>query len=168
MITVKFGISENEDYEKMVFDALKSSESNLAKLRERVAQEIANNIDFSNALITVWNRNHELTARQPDISVSVRSESDRSLVIVSGADAVWVEFGTGVYHNKTDHEWGASLGFTIGGYGLGHGNQETWAYFDTTENEVKYTHGIEASRSMYRAVTTVMEQINTLAVEVFR
>lgn len=67
-------------------------------------------------------------ARRAEVQVSIDERENVSVVIAAGEDAVWVEFGAGVYHNgsagSSPHPKGAELGFTIGGYGKGMGKRK--------------------------------------------
>lgn len=69
-------------------------------------------------------------ARTAEVQVSIDERENVSIVIAAGEDAVWVEFGAGVYHNgsagSSPHPKGSELGFTIGGYGKGMGKRQTW------------------------------------------
>lgn len=93
-----------------------------------------------------------------------------SVVVASGEDAVWVEFGAGVYHNgaagSSPHPKGNELGFTIGSYGKGNGRKTTWGYLDD-DGELHLTHGTPATMPMYRAMETVSEEVYLIAKEVF-
>ena len=90
-------------------------------------------------------------------------------MIASGDDAVWVEFGAGVYHNgspgTSPHLRGAELGLTIGGFGKGRGKKEVWGYFEN--GALKLTRGTPAKMPMARAVMVVCDEIVAIAKEVF-
>ena len=84
-------------------------------------------------------------------------------------DAVWIEFGAGVYHNgspgSSPHPHGAELGMTIGGFGKGNGKKEVWGFYE--EGELKLSRGTPAKMPMARAVSTVCNEISEIAREVF-
>lgn len=93
-------------------------------LRTRIAERIANlaQSGFNGAVVD------DLTggsggARKADVRVSIDERENVSVIIAAGEDAVWVEFGAGVFHNGSTggspHPKGSELGFTIGGYGKG-------------------------------------------------
>lgn len=109
------------------------------------------------------------SARTAEVSVRIDSKGNTLLIIASGEDAIWAEFGAGVYHNgaagSSPHPSGQKLGFTIGTYGKGHGSQKTWGFYDN--GELKMTHGAPASMPMYRAMRTVCAEIDGMAREVF-
>ena len=107
--------------------------------------------------------------RTAQVNVSITNKNTVSVVIANGEDAVWVEFGAGVYHNgasgSSPHPKGGELGFTIGGYGKGKGKRETWGYYDN--GNLVLTHGTPASMPMAKAVTTICNDIVQIAKEVF-
>lgn len=139
-------------------------------LRERVAERLADesNKGFSGAIVDDLLQKSG-GPRLAEVTVSVEHKRGSSLVIASGEDAIWVEFGAGVYHNgsagSSPHPKGTELGFTIGGYGKGDGKKNIWGYY--SDGELKLTHGTPAKMPMYRAVQTVCNEIASIAKEVF-
>lgn len=107
-------------------------------------------------------------AKRPDISVEVEREGDKTLVIAYGEDAVWVEFGAGVFHNDvlgaSSHPKGGELGFTIGGYGKGRGEKDIWGFYE--EGILKLTRGTPAAMPMYKAFITTCEKLPEIIKEV--
>ena len=104
------------------------------------------------------------------IGTLAQSGFNGAVVIAAGEDAVWVEFGAGVYHNgsagSSPHPKGAELGFTIGGYGKGMGKRKTWGFYE--DGELRLTHGAPAVMPMYNAMKTVCDEIASIAKEVFQ
>ncbi len=105
-----------------------------------------------------------------DVKVSVNNRGNLSVIVADGEDAVWVEFGAGVYHNSSPgsspHPNGAELGFTIGSFGHGRGKQQMWKFKNDDDKRV-WTHGTPATMPMHRAVQTVCDDIQSIAREVF-
>ena len=138
-------------------------------LRERVADRLAVEAQsgFNGAVVDDLIEGGQKFA---DVKVSVNNRGNLSVVIADGKDAVWVEFGAGVYHNSSPgsspHPNGAELGFTIGDYGHGRGKQQMWK-FKNDDGELVWTHGTPASMPMYKAVQTVCNDIQSIAREVF-
>lgn len=136
--------------------------------RKRIADEIASEAasGFANAVLNDFILGGY---EKPNVSVTTSNDGEMSLVIASGEDAVWCEFGAGVYHNggvgSSPHPKGAELGFTIGSYGKGYGKGNTWGYYDG--ETLRLTHGTPAQMPMYNAVKAVCERIDTIAREVF-
>jgi len=111
------------------------------------------------------------TPRKPDVKVSVSSRGNISVIAADGEDAVWCEFGSGVYNNGavgvSPNPLGSELGFTIGSYGKGHGRQQAWGYRDEKGNIV-ITRGTPATMPMYNAVQEVLQKSVEIAREVFK
>lgn len=135
--------------------------------RTRVAEALANEAKqgFNGAIVDDLTDGAEIAS----VNVSVTQRGDVSVVIASGEDAIWVEFGAGVYHNgsagSSPHPKGAELGMIIGGYGKGMGKKKVWGYRE--DGELKLTHGTPARMPMSRSVTTVCNDIAIIAREVF-
>lgn len=138
-------------------------------LRTKVAERIANlaQSDFNGAIVD--DLTGESGARKANVQVSIDERENVSVVIAAGEDAVWVEFGAGVYHNgsagSSPHPKGSELGFTIGGYGKGMGKRQTWGFYE--DGELRLTHGTPAVMPMYNAVKAVCDEIADIAKEVW-
>lgn len=105
-----------------------------------------------------------------DVDVTIEKDGDVLVVIANGDDAIWVEFGAGVYHNapvgSTPNPLGKNLGFKIGGYGLGRGKQEVWSF--KTGKGVNLTHGTPAAMPMYKALMECINDLKGIIREVFK
>ena len=138
-------------------------------LREKVADRLAVEAQsgFTGAVVDDLIKRGQKFA---DVKVSVDNRANLSVVVANGEDAVWVEFGAGVYHNgspgSSPHPNGAEMGFTIGSFDKGNGKKEAWGYYDEN-NELKLTRGTPATMPMHRAVQTVCNDIQNIAREVF-
>ena len=137
-------------------------------LRQKVVEMLAEEIQqgFNGAIVD----DIIGSPKQADVRVSIDNKGDITLVIADGEDAVWVEFGAGVYYNGTagssPHPKGAEMGFTIGDFGKGNGKKRTWGYYDEDGN-LNVTHGTLALMPMSRAMITVCNNIQEIAKEVF-
>jgi hypothetical protein len=104
------------------------------------------------------------------VDVVVEDNGNMTLVIANGTDAVFMEFGAGVYYNgavgSSPNPLGAALGFTIGSYGFGQGKKEVWGYMGE-DGRLHLTHGTPASMPLYRALQSVVNDIEQIAREVF-
>lgn len=167
---ISFGLSERE-IDKAIKELEQYKQELIRKtalLREKVADRIAElaRSGFNGAVVDDVLKGGVKTA---DVTVSLSNTDNVSLVIANGEDAVWVEFGAGVYHNgsagSSPHPEGSELGFTIGGYGKGMGKKEVWGYYEG--DELRLTHGTTAVMPMYNAVKTVCDEIADIAREVF-
>lgn len=167
---IRFGLSERE-----IGKAIKELEQykqelirKTALLREKVADRIAElaQSGFNGAVV------EDLLPdsggqRKAKVDVQVTDSGEVSLVIANGEDAVWAEFGSGVYYNgsagSSPHPKGQELGFTIGGYGKGMGKKQVWGFYE--DGELRLTHGAPATMPMYNAVKTVCDELATIAKE---
>lgn len=139
------------------------------ELRERVAYFIAKNASavFNTAVAEddLWEG-----AITGSVDVVVEDNGNMTLVIANGTDAVFMEFGAGVYYNgavgSSPNPLGAALGFTIGSYGFGQGKKEVWGYMGE-DGKLHLTHGTPASMPLYRALQSVVNDIEQIAREVF-
>ena len=105
------------------------------------------------------------------VTVTVDPAGDSRLVIAHGEDAVWIEFGAGVYHNGSAGSYPNPLAApahmaAIGTYGLGHGAQEAWGYLGS-DGKFHITRGTPAAMPLYRAVQSVAGDIVRIARGVF-
>ena len=137
--------------------------------RKRIADEIAvqASLNFGNSTVDdVING----SSRTPDVQVSVSERGKVAVVIADGEDAVWCEFGAGVYHNgsvgSSPNPYGEDLGFTIGSYGKGYGKKQVWGYYDEDSNLI-LTRGTPATMPMYNAAQEIMRKSVEIAREVF-
>lgn len=167
---ISFGLSTKEidralrelaDYKQEI---IRKTELLRDKVAERLAEEAKTG--FSGAVVDDLVKGGQKFAQ---VDVSVDNRGSVTVVVASGEDAVWVEFGAGVYHNgspgSSPHPNGAELGMTIGGFGKGNGKKEVWGYYE--DGELKLTRGTPARMPMARAVTTVCNDIKEIAKEVF-
>ena len=157
---ISFGLSESE-----IDSAIKELESYkqdiLRKcdiLRERIADKVDDLTKESGG------------ARKANVSVSVENGDNISVIIATGEDAVWCEFGAGIFHNgsvgSTPNPYSNNVGFAIGTYGKGNGAKKSWGFYEN--GELKITHGTPASMPMYNAVQAVAQEVEQIAREVFR
>lgn len=137
--------------------------------RRRVAEELAKTaaLNFGSSMME---DNLRSGMRKPNVSVNVDERGSISVVVADGEDAVWCEFGAGVYHNgsvgSSPNPYGNGLGFTIGNYGFGYGRKKVWGYYDN--GQLVLTHGTPASMPMYNAVQTITIKAIEIAREVFQ
>lgn len=169
--TIKFGLSESEidsaikEIEKIEKDLIKKTET----LKKRIAELIRDKADigFRGSIADDITNGEQIYA---DVDVTVEEDGDIFVVIANGEDAVWVEFGAGVYHNgpvgSSPNPLGENLGFAIGGFGS-KGGRNTWVFKDPETGERKFTHGTPANMPMYKALEEVMGDLKSIVREVW-
>ena len=168
VINIKLSSEEVRRAIKEVTEFKQDLMLNSKKLQYRVAEMMSERPQqgFNNSKVDEL---LSANGRSPDVSVSVSQQGNITLVIANGADAVFVEFGAGVYNNgsvgSSPHPKGQQLGFTIGGYGKGNGAKEVWGFLQ--DGEVKFTHGTKATMPMQKALNEVCPKIYQIAREVF-
>lgn len=172
--TIKIGLSASEIQRAIDEVARFKTEfrKNVDTYRKRIAEEMAvyASTYFDNAVMDdVING----SPRKPDVNVEWSDDGKIAVVVAHGEDAVWCEFGAGVYHNgsvgSSPNPYGNDLGFTIGSYGKGHGKQKAWGYYTDPESKtgLVLTHGTPASMPMYNAAQEVLRKSVEIAREVF-
>lgn len=145
--------------------------SKTKRLQEMITESIRWNAQegFSSAIADDIYRGG--TPPAPDVTVTVEDDGDVTVIIASGKDAVFIEFGAGVYHNgaagSSPHPKGAENGYLIGEYGKGLGKRNTWALPGSTKDNPILTHGTPAAMPMYRGLQTTLDAIAEMAQEVF-
>lgn len=141
------------------------------QIREKVAETIRWTADagFSTALaddIYVGG-----TPVYSNVSVSISTSGDVTVVMADGDHAIFIEFGAGVYYNgaakDSPHPLGKQLGFTIGEYGKGRGKQQAWDLPGSNSQQQKLSHGTPAAMPMYHGVQDAVAQLESIAKKVF-
>lgn len=173
--TIKFGLSESEIDRaiKEIDEYKKYTLSKTELLKKRIAEFIADKAGagFSGSIVDDL-LPESGGPRYANVNVTIKEDGGVFIVIANGEDAVWVEFGAGVYHNgppgSTPNPLGEQLGFRIGEYGLGYGKGETWYFEDHTTGETKFTHGTPANMPMYKALEAVVHDLKSIVREVFK
>jgi len=85
--------------------------------------------------------------------------------------AVWIEFGTGVYHNGGGypHEKAQELGMSaIGTYGEGKGSNPDGWWYKGKDGKAHHTRGIKAQMFMWNTLKYLKEYAPEIASEVFK
>lgn len=155
-------IKELEEYKKDI-------KRKTSLLQDKIAKRIEEEADkgFASAVVDDLVRGGY---QKPDVTVNYTMRGDISVVVAQGEDAVWVEFGAGVYHNgnlgSSPHPRGSELGMTIGGYGQGKGKQKSWGFKDA-DGTLHVTRGTPAQMPLEKAVLSVLDELPQMAKEVF-
>lgn len=175
---ISFGLSESEinrairELEQYKKDFEAKCEELLKRIADRLADEAQRG--FSGAIVD------DLTGKSggprfASVEVKTEKRGDYYVVVAGGEDAVWVEFGAGVYHNGAVGSSPNPLAgnvtgvpnapIAIGTFGT-NGQKEAWGFYEN--GELKITHGTPASMPMYKAVQTVSREVVSIAREVFQ
>ena len=162
---------------KKIREYANTVEDRKLELAQRIAQQIAAVAQtlFDAVPVNIEPNGTEHSAR---VQVSVNRLGDVTWVVAEGQQAVFVEFGAGVYFNGSagtsrvpqgysKNSGGVHLGLTIGSYGKHYGRRNTWAYRDNEGNKV-ITHGTPASKPMYTATKLAVDKLYDLASGVFQ
>lgn len=141
----------------------------LKRLREMMAERVAWSASrgFSNALVSDVIKGAEPSS---NVQVTVEHGDHVSIVFAEGEQAVFIEYGAGVYNNgaagSSPHPWGPEFGYYIGGYGQGKGKRNAWGYYDDS-GKVVITRGTPAAMPMYHGLEDAKRVIDDLILEVF-
>lgn len=164
-------IKEIEQFQKELVEKM-------AEVRRQFAQRIVWSADagFANAVVSDVIKG---SAEPNDVTVRMEHNGDVTLVIADGSQAVFIEFGAGVYHNgpvgQSLNPWVSGAdngspdvsGFTIGSYGKGKGERTAWGYYDSGNNVV-VTRGTFAQRPMYNGYKLAVAELASIVRGVFR
>lgn len=168
---IRIGLN-TKDIDRAIKEVEKYKQDFLRKVdtfRQRLADELAKEAQsgFNGAIIDDLTNG---SSRTPEVTVSITDKGSVSIVVANGKDAIWCEFGAGVYHNgsvgSSPHPLGVELGYTIGSYGKGYGKGKAWGYYE--DGELKITRGTPAAMPMYNAMKSVIAKSITIAREVWK
>jgi hypothetical protein len=173
---IKIGLN-TKDIDSAIREVEKYKQDFLRKVdvfRDRLAKEITDiaQSGFNSAMVDDILPGYG-SSRSASVKVDFDSKGNITTVFTSGEDAIWVEFGSGVYHNgsvgSSPHPQGAKLGYTIGSYGKGYGKGNVWGYYTNPDEKtgLVLTHGTPATMPMYNAMKTVSAKVISIAREVF-
>lgn len=166
---VNRAIRELEQY-KRDFEA--KCDELLKRVADRLAEEAKRG--FSGAIVDDLTEKSG-SPRTASVEVKAEKRGDYYVVVADGEDAVWVEFGAGVYHNGAVGSSPNPLAgnvtgipnppIAIGTFGV-NGRKTSWGFYE--DGELKITHGTPATMPMYKAVQTVSREVLSIAREVFQ
>lgn len=136
------------------------------RLRQLVAERIAWSASrgFSTTLVSdvIFG-----SGNSSDVQVTVEDDGNVTTVIADGNEALFIEFGAGVFNNgpvgTSPHPWGT---YTIGSYGKGNGAKNAWGYRNA-DGTITVTRGTPSAMPMYRGIQDAMNAFDSLVQEVF-
>ena len=81
--------------------------------------------------------------------------------------ALGIEFGSGIYYNKTANPKSSEFGMGVGTFpGQTHAFQDKWYYLGD-DGEWHASHGVQASMPMYHAFSEMTKSVDKIVKEVF-
>ena len=106
--------------------------------------------------------------RETYTNIEVKPISDGYVIVASGKDVAFIEFGAGVHYNDESTYKGKKPEeiSAIGTYGKGYGSRHTWGYPDAN-GDIKLTHGNPAAMPMWYASEEMRSAIKQKFLEVF-
>lgn len=158
--SIESAIKQLEEYRNGLPRKAEQIQIKVSEILERMVSEGFNGAGYDDVISEGM--------KVPDVSVTVDHEDNVSIVIAYGKEAVFIEFGAGVYYNPggSAHPSRPPGIVNIGEYGKGYGKRQVWGYREN--GELKLTHGTPASAPMFFAAKAVVEQIPDIAREVFQ
>lgn len=168
MKTVKFSLNPQsiESAIKELKDYRDSIEKKTETVVEKVSEAIENyaEVNFNGHIYD--DIVHE-GMRVPNVTVSKEVDGKTGKVIADGKEAVFAEFGAGVYYNPSGGPPRPSNVKAIGTYGKGYGSRKVWGF--EVDGKLKLTHGTPASRPLWNAKREVKQrgEVQRIGKEVF-
>lgn len=102
-------------------------------------------------------------------TIAAYREGNHGILLVGG-NAIWLEFGTGVFFNGEGypHPKAEELGMNaIGTYGEGHGSNPNGWFYLGDDGEPHHTQGIEANMFFYNTGQMLRREYSKWAKEIF-
>lgn len=154
------GVRDLEAFKHSFEDNVEKFNTRLAEVGEKEAQA-----GFSSAQYDGTN----------DVVVSSNATKDGGEIEAKGQTVLFIEFGTGIYHNASE-SYGRDMGYGYGTYGPNglkpywfyRGNPGTNGTPSTKRDGMLITHGNPANKCMYNAMKELKAQAKKVAREVFR
>lgn len=158
--SIDAAIKQLESYRDSLSENAEKIRKKVAEILQQMVQEGFNGAGYDDVLYEGM--------KVPDVSVTVDEKNNISLVIAHGKEAVFAEFGAGVYYNPSGspHPERPVGIVNIGEYGKKYGKRKIWGYYDENK-QLHLTHGTPASAPMYFAVKEIAKQIPEIAEDVF-
>lgn len=110
--------------------------------------------------------------RSASVAYQVDSSGDIAVAVIqmTGKDALFIEFGAGIYYNPSDppHANSVKPPMGVGTYpGQTHAFDNGWWYYGPNGESV-YTHGTEGTYPMYHASENIQNNAIKRALQIFR
>ena len=143
---------------------LKAYKFSLEHKKDKLLEELAN-IGLEEATLRFTGAVYD---RETNTDLDVKRTADGYVIVASGKDVAFIEFGAGIHYNKRGGYPGKKPdGISeIGEYGKGYGSRHVWGY-PTEDGSIKLTHGNPAAMPMWYASEEMRSKILKIAREVF-
>lgn len=157
-------IKELKEYEKSIND----------KLQEFIAILLQDGVQVANASMgSVVGDSTQAAIVVPEVMVDGAGNIVTAYIQLSGKDALFVEFGAGIYYNNGNaHPQAAEFGYGVGTYPSDHPpnraiNPGYW-WYRGEDGALHFSLGTQASMPIYRAAESIRNNAIRKALEVFR
>lgn len=140
------------------------------KLKILIGQLVQDGVQI--ARIKVSASQGDSTDAHVDYLVDSTGEIVKASIFLQGKDALFIEFGAGIYYNNGNaHPQAAEFGFGVGTYPSEHPpnraiNPGYWWYSDESKNK-HLSLGTEATFPIYHAAETIRNNLIQRAIEQF-
>lgn len=161
-----------------LINAVKKYRNNIPEKTKEIRNKVSNEIlqetqiGFNGAGYDYIVKPFETGATTPEVDVEKKEvDENTTAVVANGKEAIFVEFGAGIYFNgpagSSPHPWGDRGPYYIGKYGKGNGARKVWYFYDD-DGYLRATLGTPASMPMYHATEDVKKRIPDIAREAFK
>lgn len=140
------------------------------KLKILIGQLVQDGVEI--ARVKVSASQGDSTDAYVDYTVSPEGDIVKASIFLQGTDALFIEFGAGIYYNNGNaHPQAAEFGFGVGTYPSEHPpnraiNPGYWWYSDEDKNK-HLSLGTEATMPIYHAGNTIRNNLIQKAIENF-
>ena len=143
---------------------LKSFRDSLKHKMDKLLKELAD-IGLEEATLRFTGAMYD---RETHTDIEVKSISNGYVIVASGKDVAFIEFGAGIHYNEGKQYPGKKPDgiVDIGQYGKGYGSRHAWGYTSDDGNLV-ITRGNPAAMPMWYASEEMRSNILKIAKEVF-
>lgn len=155
-----------------VTDALLAVQEYRESLNQKLTQLVAvlseNGIQTANYWISAAKGDAD-TSAYVDYSFDSSGGIVSAEISLGGKDALFVEFGAGIYYNAAGTPHASQFGMGVGTYpGQKNAFKDHWYYTnkETGETRIK-SHGTQGTYPLYHAAVAMRNQLITRAIEIF-
>ncbi len=156
--------------ESSINDAIKQIREYRQKLEERVKELVTTLTMEGVEVAKTWVQVAQGDSHDASVEYLINDNGDICLaqIILSGKDALFIEFGAGIHFNEADPPHAAEFGYGVGTYNPASDNAfnpDGWYYWTGTERV--HSYGTEGTYPLYHAAENARNNVITKAVEAF-